>query len=319
MSLWTIADVIQDIGRPSPVGEQEVSLGLLDKDLGIGIGRASEDWVVLMLPGKAGVMPYRGRNVDFTPLESLMDRDSGQRFDSVALLKFRVARESPDVRDAAAAVLVGLVDLEIGTGNAVSAIAQLKELFEGGFKASFEVKTELGLLGELVAIVAASEPDRLIAYWHSDPQGRFDFSSAAGRLEVKATTSLPRRHHFRQRQVIDPYQGEVTFCSVIAAQVEVGDTVASIVMDLSERITPGSRTRVEDIVIKTCKVPSALVTRVKIDVAATISSLALYDRTEIPAPTLQPGVSEVEWVAELREPNGQARGPFVDLLQPAAI
>ncbi len=101
---------------------------------------------------------------------------------------------------------------------------------------------------------------------------------------------------------------------MVAASVEVGDTVASLVRHLSERISAESRMRVEDIVIQTCKVPSSLVTRLNIDLAATLSSLALYDRSEIPAPALQLGVFNVEWVAELREPTGAARGLFVDLL-----
>lgn len=315
MSCWQIEDVQKELERREDVKGSQVSFGLLDEGHSVGVGRAEGHWVVLMMPSRAGVMGYSGAKVKFEPRCSLVDRMSGRAFDPVALLKFYLDPKSPEARDAAAAVLHGLVELERRSGHAVFAIAQLKELFEGGFRVQLSEAVELGLIGELVAIVASTAPEEMISAWHSEPHGRFDFSTAGGRLEVKTTTSMPRRHGFRQRQVIDPFQGDVAFCSIVASRVEIGDTVASIVQRLADRVNSTSIARVEDIVVRTCKAPSSLVTRMKVDLEAAKSSLALYDRTEIPAPGLRQGVFDVEWVAVLGEPAGVAKGVLVDLLR----
>jgi hypothetical protein len=320
MTLWSLGHVLEELRRTCRVEDGALSFGLLHPDRRIGVGHGPRGAVVLMLPGCAGVQGYEGKNVTFEPFTSLVDASTGAPFEEIALLRLTLPRSGTDVREAASAVLHGLIDLELSTNEGCRAIAQLRSLFEGGFQTNVDRNVEVGLLGELAVIQASRDPDTMVQWWHSTPRAPYDFSVDGHRLEVKSTSSSTRRHHVTQKQVRGVTGAGITIASVVVYPVEKGETVASLVAILGERLQPANRLRVEQIVMETCKSSSCLVKAVPIDLKATLDSIALFDASEVPSPTASAGVFDMEWTAQFPSVSGgAASGPLVEQLRPPSM
>ena len=84
----------------------------------------------------------------------------------------------------------------------VDGVHRLVDLFQRLAQPSSRSMT--GLFAELYVIYASSSPGTAVEAWHSNLDERFDFSIGDIRLEVKASSTRQRAHHFSLEQCEPP-------------------------------------------------------------------------------------------------------------------
>lgn len=117
--------------------------------------------------------------------------------------------------------------------DVANAIERLTELFRK--MSSPPQKTILGLWAELFVIDRSSNPARLIDAWHAIPEERFDFAEGNQRLEVKATSSPLRVHHFSLEQLRPIGLQRCLIVSLLVEQTVAGMSVADLVDRIRNR------------------------------------------------------------------------------------
>jgi hypothetical protein len=282
----TVHSAVAPLNVPKRAGD--IDLPQLDPDRRLGVGRASDGAFVLVGPGQATARILTGRQFSFDPWKELVDRRSNVVLKDVCVLRFRPIDDETEVRDAVAAVFLGLVELALSTPNALGdAIEAMESLFESGLKSRVSRETEIGLAGELLVIAESADSSRLATTWHTKSEGQFDFSEQGERLEVKTTTGAERVHWFSSGQ-LEPIPGVCTsFISIILPVVEAGSTVASLFASLSN-LTERETARVRSIIINTAKEPPEILTSIVFDRTAARASILHIAPSQVPTPTRAP-------------------------------
>ncbi len=118
------------------------------------------------------------------------------------------------------AIVAGLRQLAIENSGDLP-IDALKDFLVGA-TASFDLRLELGLFGELVTIFAAQDTAIALKCWHRDSNSTYDFSSSIGHLEVKTTLAARRRHWFSFGQLSKMANDHLTVLSISTTLVPDG-------------------------------------------------------------------------------------------------
>ena len=304
---WDIDEAARALAVARPEGSLEgaVSRPLYDRASGIGIGVDGLGAGTLVLPGQESLAAFETRALKFDPWCDTTWVEGATALPKSAVLRCRFDREDEHLLRLVAGLLISLVDLQTRYDDAGKAIWTLRELFGEGFHAEPEQSAVLGLLGELLIIKAAPDPVAAVEAWHVDADDRYDFSSHAQRLEVKATTAAVREHKFNSRQLPPLHGLDVWVASVQLAEVAVGASVASLFVELATQLPLELSRKLSDVIVETVGLPPAAVTTPKVDVQTSIAGIRVFPAAVVPTPAAVPGSSDIRWTAYLDEQNGQ--------------
>lgn len=166
-------------------------------------------------------------------------------------------------------------------------------------------KSAHGLFAELCVICCAVDPTKLLRAWHVAPEERFDFSDGAQRIEVKASASRVREHHFSLEQVSPPLGCRVlvasTFVDHAGGGVSIEDLVGQVCSLVGEE--PELQARLNRGVARSLGSNWRDSTSVRFDFEVTRTSIVFFDVETVPrvALPLPWGVSEVRFKSDLSQ------------------
>jgi Putative PD-(D/E)XK family member, (DUF4420) len=203
------------------------------------------------------------------------------------------------VLSAALAGLITAAGLAPKKGDIARAVGGLRDLFQSLTTAGRSAY--LGVWGELLLMVLAADPRTLALAWGSDPRQVFDFALAGHRLEVKTTQQVARRHHFSYAQLLASESTSVVVASLQTLAVPDGSSAADLLSLLLHRLS-GDTAVASRVLERATHALGANLTDVdapRFDRGEAEETLALHNFADIPRVTLQPGVVDVTWVAEL--------------------
>ena len=297
------------------------STGFIHLDIGDtegsrGVGVDDRGWFVALFPSQVGMDGFADTNLAFSP-EQLLRAEGSAEDVSCATLRCSFPDITEDEMTAVAFVFSALLRLSANTNDPAAVgrrIWALRQLFERRMSAHVSSEVEIGLIGELLALISSADPDEAIQYWHSGPRDRYDFSRHNARIEVKTTSALERAHWFSGTQLL--HDGlTVVIYSVVLEIVEVGQTLAGLYEALSGRLRhPESVVRLADICLSVLEAPPHVVSRLSFDEKMALTSIRALSASEIPSPGLCDGVLEIRWKALIEETLGEACPDVVEVL-----
>ncbi|MHB1701039.1 MAG: PD-(D/E)XK motif protein [Acidobacteriaceae bacterium] len=203
-----------------------------------------------------------------------------------------------------------------GTRELEACIVQLRDLFHA--LAAPSSRELVGLWAELYVIFRCGRCADALRMWHSDQFDRFDFSSNALCLEVKATVRTTRAHEFALEQLEPPAEGVGLVASLLLQPLTGGLGV----LDLARRI--------EDTALSEAKLRLKLWQNVAAALGADFSAgldrqfdtsfaernLAVYSMADIPRPErpTDSRVTGLRFIVELATvPSSLQRTPLQEL------
>lgn len=276
-----------------------IHLRLFDLEKSIGVGVDGKGNTVLMLPGQTEVPAFQTAFASYDPWAQLTVFETGKRLQGISVLRCDLDLEDVDNVEAAAAIFLGLLDLQEKFGKTGKAIWQLKNLFENRLKFKLSDEVITGLIGELLLILASSNPSFAIDYWHSNIDDKFDFSGERFRLEVKSTTSGGRNHNFSSFQIPGNVPEKIFVASVQIVRIESGTTLSAVLKRIEQRVEVDAFQKVITNVSSTLGVPHELLVDYQIDLEPSLDSIRIYRGLDVPRPTTSEGVISFKWLASL--------------------
>lgn len=300
--MWSIDRVVNALANqnyPDLGSEKELALELFDENKLCGIGTDNMGRRVLVLPAQIASIGFITSNAIFDPFSSVTWIDAGMELPKVATLRCDANFRNRSVCEAVAALFVGLIDIQDKYGNAGAAIWEMKQFFENGFSNAYSEDSLIGLLGELVVLNQAADPEILIQYWHSNIDAYFDFSTDNLRLEVKTSKSNLRNHNFSSNQIGSGLDDKTFVSSVILSLVEKGSTLADLVDLISSKVSPDEAAKLLNVVIGTLGVVPDSVKSLQIDLEMTSKTIVNIPAYKVPRPEKNIGVISMNWVANL--------------------
>lgn len=300
--MWSIGELI-DALKDNNYGEfnsgEDLFIPLFDENLKIGVGVDGSKNRVLILPGSKDLPSFITKNAEFDSLVSVTWLDQQQVIPNVATLRCSFDFTDSKLLKTVAAIFLGLIKLELEFQSSGNAIWEMKNLFELGFESSYSDDELIGLIGELLVIYKAVDPNALIQMWHNDVYANFDFSSSDRRFEVKTTRSNLRNHLFSSSQIGNEFDDKTYICSVKLSVVEVGHTLRKLISDLESKLERKNFIKLQQVVIKTLGVLPELAESINFDLKSSADSIMMFSANEVPRPTLAPGVISMNWLASL--------------------
>jgi hypothetical protein len=276
-----------------------IHLRLFDIEKSIGVGVDGKGNTVLMLPGQTEVPAFQTAFASYDPWAQLTVFETGKQLQGISVLRCDLDLADVDNVEAAAAIFLGLLDLQEKFGKTGKAIWQLKNLFENRLKFKLSDEVITGLLGELLLILASSNPSIAIDYWHSNIDDKFDFSGEKFRLEVKSTTSGGRNHNFSSFQIPGNVPEKIFVASAQIVRIESGITLSAVLERIEQRVQIDAFQKVITNVNGTLGVPHELLVDYQIDLEPSIDSIRIYRGLDVPRPTTAEGVISIKWLASL--------------------
>lgn len=276
-----------------------IHLRLFDLEKTIGVGVDGKSNTVLILPGQSEVPAFETKFASYDPWAQLTVFETGKLLQGVSVLRCDIDLDDIDNVEAAAAIFLGLLDLQEKFGKTGKAIWQLKNLFENRLKFSISDELITGLIGELLIIFDSNAPELVIKYWHSKIDDKFDFSGENFRLEVKATTSLNRHHNFSSYQIPGNVPQKIFVASVQIVRIENGTTLTELLQKIEKVSRPEDFQKVIENVTATLGIPHELVNYFKIDFEASLNSIKFFRGLDVPRPNPTEGVISIKWLASL--------------------
>jgi hypothetical protein len=176
------------------------------------------------------------------------------------------------------------------------------------FKALTDIptKTVNGLWAELFLIDNAKNPQKLLNYWHSIPEEKFDFNAGAEKVEVKSNSNFERKHVFSSEQLNPPANTQVLIASVFVKQHNSGINIQQLIDSISNKV--GSdytlTEKLSSIVCKTLANSLEHSIGVKFDYEIARQSLQFYrhqDIDKIEKIHIPENISEVRYKSDLTE------------------
>jgi hypothetical protein len=215
------------------------------------------------------------------------------------------------------AVVVRLVGASPRAAANVLAVRRLVDIFQRLSRpASREV---LGLYAELLLIKWSPDARTAIGAWRSAAESRFDFALEDLRVDVKASGTRTRVHHFSLDQCRPP-PGTVGVIASILLEPGSGMSLAELIRAVEERLNGNAamQMKLHDIVAETLGAATAEGMRVRYDERAARASLALFFLERIPRPdgTIPPSVSDVRFRVDL---SGLAPDPRPTICAASAV
>ena len=300
--MWNIDQVVNALANqnyPDLNSDNELALELFDKDKLCGVGIDNLGRRVLVLPAQIDSIGFVTSNAIFDPFSSVTWVDARKELPQVATLRCDANFRNRSVCEAVAALFVGLIDIQEKYGKSGQAIWEMKQFFENGFNSTYSEESLIGLLGELVVIHQAENPETLVKYWHSNIDAYFDFSTENFRLEVKTSKSSLRNHNFSSNQIGTDLDNKTYISSVILSLVEQGTTLSSLVDMISEKLSKDLAAKLLNVVVGTLGVIPDVVKSLNIDLEMTSKSIVNIPAVKIPRPERNPGVISMHWIANL--------------------
>lgn len=182
-------------------------------------------------------------------------------------------------------------------GDSINRIMRIFSRIESRSKTSV-----IGMLGELVFILAHPSPVAAVRAWHSVATEKFDFVFQNLRLDVKATTLYERRHHLSLEQIEVRGDTQVVFASILLDVNSSGASGWDITKQLVELCGSdlAAAVKLQEVVADHLGDNLTEFFECRIDLASAISSLNLYDSRDIPrlSGELPAGVSSVQFVSD---------------------
>lgn len=126
--------------------------------------------------------------------------------------------------------LLETLPIEPTAADTESLLAALVELFRKLSPPSG--RSAMGLWAELFVIDRTAAPEKLVASWHGKTTEKFDFATAHGYLEVKATERPTHTHEFSLAQLRGPNAANGLVASILLRRMAGGTGV----LDLAHRI-----------------------------------------------------------------------------------
>ena len=199
--------------------------------------------VMLLLPpeGLKVLAEHDLEHISIKPLVEFRVRDSsGERKERVAL----VEAKSRDAWLVQSFLQLVAMLFESGVQPTPNSIQQLLDDLVALFRALTQpqLKSVIGLWGELFVIYRSSDPQRLVGAWHVTPQDKFDFTEGHERIEAKTTTG-PRIHSFAHAQLSIPEGIKMTIASVVVVHQEDGMTCGDLAEGILGRLTDAAHKR----------------------------------------------------------------------------
>lgn len=276
-----------------------IHLRLFDIDKSVGVGVDGKGNTVLVLPGQTEVPAFQTAYASYDPWAQLTVFETGKQLKGISVLRCDLDLDDLHNVEAAAAIFLGLLDLQEKFGKTGKAIWQLKNLFENRLKFNLPDEVITGLIGELLIILGSSIPAIAIEYWHSNIDDKFDFSGEKFRLEVKSTTSSARNHNFSSYQIPGNVPEKIFVASTQIVKVEGGTSLSQILEKIEERVELEVFQKVIANVHETLGVPHELLVDYRIDLETSIASIRIYRGLDVPRPTSAEGVISIKWLAAL--------------------
>jgi len=300
--MWSIDQVVNALANqnyPELRSDNELALELFDEKKLTGIGIDNFGRRVLVLPAQKDSIGFVTSNAIFDPVSSVSWVDAKIDLPKVATLRCDANFRNRSICEAVAALFVGLIDIQEKYGNAGSAIWEMKQFFENGFTSSYSEESLIGLIGELVVISSATDPQTLVKYWHSNVDAYFDFSTDNLRLEVKTSKGDLRNHNFSSNQIGSGLDDKTFVSSVILSLVEHGITLSDLIDSISSKLNPEFSAKLLNVAMGTLGVLPDSIKSMQIDLENTSNSIVNISASNIPRPERNPGVISMSWIANL--------------------
>jgi hypothetical protein len=164
-------------------------------------------------------------------------------------------------------------------------------------------RTIFGLWAELFLISRSKDPVRMASAWHQTPGDLYDFAAGDQRVEVKASGSSLRRHHFSLEQLAPPKDLDVLIASVRVERSSGGSSVMGLIDSIRTRIAsvPKLALEVERVAAATLGSDWRTGHLDQFDPHVADSSLRLMAASSVPriSSDIPPEVSEVNFVVDL--------------------
>ncbi|HNP77768.1 MAG: PD-(D/E)XK motif protein [Cyclobacteriaceae bacterium] len=166
-------------------------------------------------------------------------------------------------------------------------------------------KTMQGLWGELFVMYASREPVRLLNYWHTMPEEKFDFNADNEKLEVKTSSTFERIHTFSSEQLNPPLGKEVLIASLFVKQSTNGQSISQLVSSLHQKLEDTTLIeKLYSIVSRTLGNSIEQSIKIKFDIDIAKNSLRFYryqDVHKIEKIYIPNKVSEVRYKSDLTD------------------
>jgi hypothetical protein len=294
-----LAAIKKPINEMSAEGDLKIFLDIFESVENIGVGSSSDGRTVLLLPGQSNVTSFETNFASFNHWVSVTRAEDNKVLDDVALLTLNIEKTDQATIDAATAIFLGIIDLQIKFGKCGEAIWQMKSLFESELKYKPTDEAVTGLIGELIFILNSKDKVKTIKCWHSAVDDTYDFSSESIKLDVKATRSGIRHHYFSSTQIPASTGKQVLIASVLVDSVEMGTTLNQIMNKVNENLSSDLVDKVISCVLKQIGTHPGMVLNPQIDIDNTLKSINIYDSHDIPCPEYEEQVLSVKWLATL--------------------
>ena len=287
------------IGEISIESNTKIFLNLFDENEKIGVGTDSNGRTVLLIPGQLNVLSFETNFASFNHWISVTRAEDNKVVEDVALLTLDIKKTDLSAIDAATAIFLGIIDLQIRFGKCGEAIWQMKSLFESELKYKPADDAVTGLIGELAFILNSKDKDTAVKCWHSAVDDTYDFSSESLRLDVKSTKSGVRHHYFSSTQIPPTTGKKVLIASILVDSVEMGTTLGQLINKVIENLSPDLVDKVNTSVLKQIGTHPGTVLNPQIDIENTLESIRIYDSHDIPSPMYAEQVISLKWLATL--------------------
>lgn len=156
-----------------------------------------------------------------------------------------------------------------------------------------------GVWAELLLISLSTQPNELMAYWHTAPTSTYDFASAPHRLEVKSTVNQTRVHRFALEQLEVAEGGFTAVASMCLREDEDGIGVDDLVDDLVERLTPQYKAKLRRVVATALGQRWRDAATMRFSLEDAVRGLRFFSSSDVPSVTPGEGVSGVKFNADL--------------------
>jgi len=306
---WNSAQVetlISDRDLNLHVEKSSISIFQLDADKKIGIGIDGSGDLCLIIPAQPETLGFVTKFALFDPITNVFWQEKARPISDIAILRCKLDLNDSVVTRSAAAIIAGVIDIQLRFNEVGSVLWAMKSLFENGFVSNFSREELIGLIGELMLIDTHTQPSHLVEFWHSDPNAKFDFSSSVLRLEVKTTTSNLRHHYLTSNQMVSSATSRVLFASIKVEEVERGMSFYDLFSQLLGKLNSREQIEVTRVVTQTLGIPPAAVIGINFDELVSKASIRLYEREAIPFPNLPLGVLSATCLVSLDDCQSSA-------------